>query len=250
MKTTSRVILGLALTAFAVTAVSAYAIYNPPRRWFPADMPRTVTVDNRGMASINDGDNGVGQAVIAVERWNGGGAGTIVNAVSGSAVYNTNDGASVVYFGDPLRICTGTCLAATTIGVYNSGQTACCDGLQLVRYTDSDVAFNLSYSYTSEREGDGCSGEFYLEAVTSHEVGHLIGLGHSGTSSALMYPSISSCFNKPLATDDFNGRDAQYDCTSFALGNCGGGGGCTPKGGACSSNAQCCSNKCRGGGCR
>ena len=77
----------------------------------------------------------------------------------------------------------------------------------------------------------------------THEVGHVIGLAHSGTSSALMYPSVAYCDDKAIATDDTNGRNALYNCTL----NEGGGGGCFPAGQACTSNSQCCSNSCKNG---
>ena len=240
----SRLTLGVCGFLLFSTAASAYVLLSPPRRWFPADMARVVHVDDGGLASVNDADHGVSQAVIAVERWNGGPSGTVVDGVAGSVVYTLGDGRSDLIFGDPVNLCTGSCLAATTVGYYND-ETACCDALTVRRYTDSDVAYNLSFSWTSEAETDGCSGEFSLEAVTTHEVGHLIGLGHSGTSSALMYPSVSSCNNKPLSVDDTNGSDALYECGSFTLGSCGGG-SCKAAGQGCTANSECCSGNCKG----
>jgi predicted Zn-dependent protease len=45
-----------------------------------------------------------------------------------------------------------------------------------------------------------------------HEVGHVIGLGHSSVSGATMYPSVSACNTSPrsLASDDIAGRDDLY----------------------------------------
>jgi len=87
-----------------------------------------------------------------------------------------------------------------------------------------------------------CSNEIYLESVLAHEVGHVIGLAHSNTSSALMYPTVSYCSNKAVGSDDINGRNALYNCTL----NEGGGGGCSPPGTSCTSNSSCCSNSCKG----
>ena len=92
----------------------------------------------------------------------------------------------------------------------------------MVEITDSDVFFSTKTDFWSSGEPDGCtpfppgSWEFSLEAVTTHEVGHLIGLGHSGDGAALMAPSISSCDAKPLDDDDRDGRDALYACTLTA----------------------------------
>jgi len=224
------------------SAASAYVLLNPARRWF--ETPKTVRVDSDGMASVNDGNNGVTRSVGAVNAWNSGGV-NVVSAATAQVAYSLGDGVSDVIFSDPLRICTGNCLAATTTGYYDTGSSGTCGSLTVVELTDSDIAFNTSYAYTTVGETDGCSGEFYLESVLSHEVGHVIGLGHSNTSSALMYPSISSCNNKAIGTDDTNGRNALYNCTLVPGG---GGGGCDlgAPGDACTSNADCCSNSCKG----
>jgi hypothetical protein len=233
-------------TALVSSAAMAYVLLDPPRRWFST--PRVINVDNRGMASVTDSDNGVSQAVISAERWNGGSSGNVVDARSATVAYVLGDGISDIVFGDPLNICKGNCLAATTIGYYDTNTQGCCNGLDVVAITDSDVAYNLRYDFTSEKEPDGCSSEFFLEAVNTHEVGHVIGLGHSSDSNALMYASIAACHNKMLNSDDISGRDALYAC-NLSTGTCGGGGGgCTLKqtGESCTSNSDCCSGNCKG----
>jgi len=238
--------VSFALVALMISsAASAYVLLNPPRRWFNAETPRNVRVDNGGMSSVtgNDPDHGVTAAVNAVKEWNGSGV-NVTTAGSANVRYQLGDGISDLIFADPLHICTGSCIAATTTGYYNTGSTGTCGGLSVVEITDSDVAFNLRFDYATVAQGS-CSGEIYLESVTTHEIGHLIGLGHSSNSSALMAPTIAYCDNKGLAGDDINGRNALYNCT---LNEGGGGGGCTLKqaGESCSSNSECCSNSCKG----
>jgi hypothetical protein len=204
----------LVLAVMVSSAAFGYALLSPARRW--TSLPRNVRVDNRGLASVNDSTRGVTAAVNAVTRWNtapGGPTLNIVSSTSASVSYVPGDGISVIIFADPLHICTGNCIAATLTGYYTSGSVGSCDGLNYRRITDSDVSFNTRFNYQTVAEGGTCSSEIYLESVTTHEIGHLIGLGHSGTSSALMYPSVSYCFNKQLATDDRNGRNALYDCS-------------------------------------
>lgn len=50
-----------------------------------------------------------------------------------------------------------------------------------------------------------------LESVAVHEIGHLLGLGHSSVEDAIMYPSISSGIRKvELANDDIMGIQELY----------------------------------------
>jgi matrixin len=239
--------LHLAISAASVlvmvgTSAFGYALLSPTRRWFNADTPHQVNVDNRGVSTVTGGDpdHGVTAAVNAVKTWNSGGV-NVTTSSSSSVAYRQGDGISDIIFADPLHICTGTCLAATLTGYYNTSATGTCGGTTMVKITDSDTAFNLSYNYTTPAQGS-CSSEIYLDSVVAHEVGHVIGLAHSGTSSALMYPSVAYCDDKKVATDDINGRNVLYNCTLVE----GGGGGCQASGTSCTSNGQCCSNSCKG----
>jgi predicted Zn-dependent protease len=101
-------------------------------------------------------------------------------------------------------VCSDTCLAATLTGYYVS-QTG--DD----RIYDADVYTNQAYQYYSSGES-GCSGEFDINSIMTHEVGHVIGIGHSNVSGATMYPSISACNTAPrtLASDDIAARDDLY----------------------------------------
>lgn len=50
----------------------------------------------------------------------------------------------------------------------------------------------------------------YLSITIAHEIGHLIGLGHSQSQSALMYYSIGSKLNVALSQDDIDGASYLY----------------------------------------
>ena len=181
------------LVVAAAEPVMAYTLLSPTRTW--ATTPVAVRVYTTGNSTITDGDGGVSAVVGAVKAWAVVGSGTTNQAaVRGQApatiMLNTNG-----------KICTGSCLAATLTGYY-SGNTI----------YDADVYTNTRYSYYSSRETDGCSGEYDIDGIMVHEVGHVIGLGHSNVSGSTMYPSVSSCnsANRTLEADDLAGMRALY----------------------------------------
>ncbi|XP_073017108.1 metalloendoproteinase 3-MMP-like [Primulina eburnea] len=55
------------------------------------------------------------------------------------------------------------------------------------------------------------TGAFDLETVAIHEIGHLLGLGHSSIEGAIMYPSIPDGVTKNLHEDDIRGIRALYN---------------------------------------
>jgi hypothetical protein len=81
----------------------------------------------------------------------------------------------------------GALAVAVFHGVYiNQGTSS-----EYIRINDSDILFNYKdYVFNT----DPAFGEFDLESVMVHEVGHLLGMAHIsfGTASSVMNPSISS----------------------------------------------------------
>ena len=74
------------------------------------------------------------------------------------------------------------------------------------RIIDADIVFwDAAFRFFSGSAG--CSGGFYIEDIAAHEFGHALGLGHSTTTGATMYPSVSSCSagNRTLDADDIAG---------------------------------------------
>jgi hypothetical protein len=191
----SLVICTIIVAASAEPAM-AYVLLSPRRRW--STTPVTVRTYNVGNATITDGDGGVTAVVGAIKVWGIiSSSSTSSAAVRGSApatiMLNTNGG-----------LCTGSCLAATLTGYYVS--QAGDD-----RIYDADVYTNTSQPLYSSREA-GCSGEYDIDGIMAHEVGHVIGIGHSNVSGATMYPSVSACntANRTLATDDINAKNDLY----------------------------------------
>ena len=183
------------LAAVAATSVSAYVLLSPRRTW---DSDPNVRVDSRGNSTITDGDGGRSRtrnAIVSSSAWNGAGAGTVVNAtVASISGFTLGDGIPMLNFRDPVGACSGSCLAATFTGYYQRRSNG------TWRIYDADIVTNPSRNYASA--GETCSGtEFRVEGVMVHEVGHLLGLGHTNVSGATMFPSVSACNNGPATTE-------------------------------------------------
>lgn len=183
------------LVCLVAGSLSAYVLLSPRRTW---DSDPNVRVDSRGQASIADGDGGrtaTRNAIVSSAAWNGAGAGTVVNAtVASVSGFRLGDGIPMLNFRDPIGACTGNCLAATFTGFFQQRSNG------TWRITDADIVTNTARNWASA--GEACSGtEFRIEGVMVHEVGHLLGIGHTNVSGATMFPSVSACNNGPASTE-------------------------------------------------
>ncbi len=193
-------ILSIALSAIFVIAaaepVMAYTLLSPRRRW--ATTPVTVRVYYIGNSTITDGDGGVTAVVGAIRAWG------IISSSSTTSAAVRGSAPATIMLNSNGGLCTGSCLAATLTGYYisQSGDD---------RIYDADVYTNTSVALYSSRES-GCSAEYDIDGIMTHEVGHVIGIGHSSVSGATMYPSVSACNIGPrsLATDDVNAKNDLY----------------------------------------
>lgn len=191
-----RTVLTLALAAVLLAIsfdASAYVLLSPRRTW--ASVPIRVDVYTTGNSTINDGDGGVTATVGAIRAW------AVVSSGTSSQQATRGKAPATIMLNTNGKICTGSCLAATLTGYY-TGTTI----------YDADVYTNTRYSYTSSRENDGCSGEFDIDGIMVHEVGHVIGIGHSSVAGATMYPSVGSCNynNRTLEADDLGAMRDLY----------------------------------------
>ncbi|TYH19570.1 hypothetical protein ES288_A05G361800v1 [Gossypium darwinii] len=85
---------------------------------------------------------------------------------------------------------------------------------QVDSYSSADITIGF---YTGDHgdgepfDGASVSTAVDLESVAVHEIGHLLGLGHSSVEDAIMYPSITSRTRKvELADDDIQGIQLLY----------------------------------------
>lgn len=94
-------------------------------------------------------------------------------------------------------------VAITPVSFYTNGQII-----------DADVLFNgKNFSFTTS----GQLGRFDIQDVATHELGHLIGLDHSGCAGASMYPYVDSTviLHRSLSIDDERGARDMYPSQSF-----------------------------------
>ena len=79
--------------------------------------------------------------------------------------------------------------------------------------TDADIEFNANYNFYTPSYGSPPPSYFDLQTVATHEIGHLLGLDHSGLANAVMYPygdSGTGGVKYALALDDMIGSGALY----------------------------------------
>jgi hypothetical protein len=195
-KTILSFVLGTIIIGASADPVLAYVLLSPRRRW--SSTPVTVRVYNVGNPTITDSDRGVTAVVNAIRTWG------IISSSSTSSAARRGSAPATIMLNSSGGLCTGNCLAATLTGYYvsQSGDD---------RIYDADVYTNQSQPFYSSRES-GCSGEFDIDGVMVHEVGHVIGIGHSNVSGATMFPSVGACNTGPrsLSSDDIAARNDLY----------------------------------------
>ena len=67
------------------------------------------------------------------------------------------------------------------------------------------------YDSTEKWAVGAVRGRYDLQTVALHEIGHLLGLGHSTVKNAIMYPYIKSGSTKGLNVDDIKGIKVLYN---------------------------------------
>ena len=110
-------------------------------------------------------------------------------------------------------------LGGQTLGVTNyldndRFRTVECGSNLFANLYEADVRHTTTYRWTSGGGQCPCAAgsAFYLNAVSAHEFGHVIGLCHTNSPSSLMYPSFGVCENKNKSSDETAGASAIYNC--------------------------------------
>ncbi len=84
------------------------------------------------------------------------------------------------------------------------------------RIVDADVLFNgSSFQFTTS----GQAGRFDVQDVATHELGHLLGLDHTGWAGGTMFPYVDPTviLHRSLSTDEVHGLRAAYPAGGFAV---------------------------------
>lgn len=104
----------------------------------------------------------------------------------------------------------GQTLGVTNYLSYDRRRTVQCGGNRFANLYEADVRISTRWRWTSGGGQCPCSQgpAFYLNAVSEHEFGHVIGLCHVNDPSSLMYPSFGVCENKSKGGDESQGENA------------------------------------------
>src|SRR4029078_2022858 len=152
MKMQSKVATLTVLACLVASSLFSYALLSPRRTW---DSPPTLLAADRSMPTIADGDLGrtrIRNAIVASASWNGAGTGTRINASVGSvSSWRMAGGIQMLNFRDPVKACTGNCLAATFTGFFQSR------GNGTNRITDADMVTHYN-GFDCATDGGGRSG--------------------------------------------------------------------------------------------
>ena len=87
----------------------------------------------------------------------------------------------------------GTTLAYAYLPV-SSGSSATTAGGEIVDDERGDILFNARVDWRPDDKLSSDSNGYSIEAVTIHEIGHSLGLGHATSSSCIMVPYMANSF--------------------------------------------------------
>jgi len=205
----------------AVIASSAGAYTLLDGKWHDPALPvpyRINTFQNETSVPGNDEFPDVRQSFLNWEVVTG----AKVTFLEGPEVTTTNpcmltlDYQNVVSFRDCGNQCTASCIGVTSSN-YDMGNDYIAGNLGSLRKTDSDIAFGRQWAWITlpAAQQQGCSGRMIIQSIATHEIGHLIGIGHSTVAGATMFPSTTYCDQSlaSLAADDIAAVTVLYDET-------------------------------------
>lgn len=214
MNKRGRLFLAAALTLGAA-GWAHVRLYNPGTgaELFWAN-PANISIVINDAGSDNVADSSVGMALKnSIDAWNhaDGATAQLVENTSPSQKARTDWSSSSIHtmwFDETnssgyFPVGSGT-VAITPIWFFGNGTIS-----------DADVLFNgKGFGFTTS----GVPGAFDVQDVATHELGHLLGLDHTGVAGGTMYPYVDPTviLHRSLSADDVHGMRDAYPAESFA----------------------------------
>jgi len=217
----------LILAAAILVPQSAFAWKHLYKVWAPSQLPVPYTVASVGEDSMpNPSEDSEAAIVDGYAAWYDAECSTFEARYDGLTEDNTPNilnEQNHVSFDDP-----GGDLGGSVKGVTNTIASAVIvfnqDGNTYFKYRDTDIIFNDGFSWTTDAEIDAgnCFNQHSLQSTATHEIGHLMGLGHSceegdacselTKTEATMYWSAGACNSQrsQINEDDIDGITAIY----------------------------------------
>jgi len=182
----------IAIGLLLCTRTSAFVLNGP--KWLVPTVPYVINTTNLDLP-----DAAVELAVRAgADVWSQQTAASIALSFTGRSAQTTttNDGVNLIVF----RNASSGSAIATTFAWSSGGAII-----------DADIVF-WDGAFQFFTGSTGCTGGFYIEDIAAHEFGHVLGLGHSTSTAATMYPSVAPCDmrNRTLDADDIAGVTTLY----------------------------------------
>jgi hypothetical protein len=172
----------------------------------------SIVINDQGSDNITDGSHETALRN-AIDAWNGIEGSTIhLEEDTSPASQARTDWASnsvhLLYFDENNSSSYfpngSNTVAVTPVWFYASGRIA-----------DADVLFNgKSFSFTTSAEPGG----YDVQDVAAHELGHLLGLDHTGWAGGTMYPYVDQTviLHRSLSLDELHGMRNAYPSASHA----------------------------------
>jgi len=191
------------------TYTAPFALMGSPGRWFQPDRGELVEyfVDQNGDATLGF-EQTHAAVVAAMAAWSAPATATIDLAVAGTMPPGKVDcsGPTQIIFNDPDNIISDPwfCSGVLAVGGYcvNNNDTVDINGVRFSRITTARILFNNGWG--SCPFWNACN----VAEVMTHELGHTIGIGHSGDARATMF-----------AYAHFDGRCAALRADDIAAAN-------------------------------
>jgi uncharacterized repeat protein (TIGR02543 family) len=185
---TGRAAVASATLPAGATEVQAFTFLGNPTRWFEPDSSQPVGMWLNANGEPIAPTRGFEQIRDAYEAWSTVGGSSFRyrdGGFTGAAGYQ-RDGVNAVSFNDPLgqmdppQGCRGTLAIGGSFSTLS--QTRTVNGTTFARILEGDVVFNSGWTGCGVYESYSS-----LAEIATHELGHVLGLGHSADPSATMY---------------------------------------------------------------